>query len=394
MKRMEHTIGSRMTGLMRLARIPLLTALTALAVVSCGGSDDAPDTPTPNPPIPPQSKVETPIAFSGSLSEGGSESHARTRATTTPLSATHQTFYAWAYKNPSSGSTETVMKNFTVNWQDGSEGSTTTNSRGWEYVNQQASGGTEQSVKYWDFDVTDYRFFGYAGTGFTADDTHTTGLDPYVTLVCTVDADDELVMTSSSPLYSKLWYKTGSAVAASILPVTLEFMRPIARVRFMYKASDESAVFMLDDQHFKPTDPEKVIVTAGTFTVTYPLSGDEPDDTKESWSVTGGTSSLPNGFEQDYYEDDNDPDTPADPNAGKWYAVLPANSQGPYTLSVKVNTVERSVVVPAEFMKWQPGYQYTYIFKISDDGILALEGVLSGFAPWNTTEATHSVFNW
>jgi len=172
--------------------------------------------------------------------------------------------------------------------------------------------------------------------------------------------------------------------------VTLVFLQPFAKVRFMYKASDETAVFILNDQHFKPTDPLKSIYTMGTFTVTYPLIG----TTEETWEVTGGSTSLPDGFVQEYYEDDDDPDTPVDPNAGKWYVVLPAKDQGSYTLSVKINNADRTAVVPAEYMNWQPGYQYTYVFKITDSGVLALDGVYSGFAPWNTEAATHNIYNW
>ena len=383
-----------MTGLMRFAGILLLTALTAFAMVSCGGSDDAPDTPTPNPPIPPQSKVETPIAFSGSLSEGGSESHARTRATTTPLSATHQTFYAWAYKNPSSGSTETVMKNFTVNYISNSAGSTTTNSRGWEYVNQQPDDNTkpEQSVKYWDFDVTDYRFFGYAGSGVATTYSSSASANPSVSLSFTANAASADLNLSGEnpdqvPLYSKLWYKSGTDLATeSTQPVQLVFLQPYVKVRFLFKQS-ESEDYVLMNPCFRPKVTSKIIATAGTFTVTYPMTG----ATEESWSVTGGTTSLPNGFEQDYYEDDNDPD-----NAGKWYVVLPAHadSQGSYTLSVKVNGEDKTTVVPAQYMEWRPGYEYTYIFKITDGGTPALYNVLAGFAQWDESVSSYTVYNW
>ena len=405
MKRMEHTIGSRMTGLMRLAGIPLLTALTALAVVSCG-SDDAPDTPTPNPPVPPQPKVETPIAFSGSLSEGGSESHARTRATTNPLSATHQTFYAWAYKNPSSGSTETVMKNFTVNYISNSAGSTTTNSRGWEYVNQQPDDNTkpEQSVKYWDFDVTDYRFFGYAGSGVATTYSSSASANPSVSLSFTANAASADLNLSGEnpdqvPLYSKLWYKSGTDLATeSTQPVQLVFLQPYVKVRFLFKQS-ESEDYVLMNPCFRPKVTSKIIATAGTFTVTYPLTGTV---TEESWSVTP-TSSGTEGtdylteFVQDYYEADDgetDPDILA--NQKKWYVVLPAHadSQGSYTLSVKVNGEDKTTVVPAQYMEWRPGYEYTYIFKITDGGTPALYNVLAGFAQWDESVSSYTVYNW
>lgn len=376
MRRMNHTIGSRVAGLMRLASILLLSALTAFAVVSCGGSDDTPDTSTPSQP-----KGNMPIAFSGDLSEGKSESHARTRA---DLSVTHQTFYAWAYKNPASGSTETVMQEYTVKWIDGSAGSTTTNSRGWEYVNQQASG-TVQSIKYWDFSAADYRFFGYAGSGVDVTSTSTS-----VSFSFSVDATTANLesMTSSTPLFSKLWYKTGSAIANDIIPVQLEFLQPYVKVRFIFKQSAPADVnFYKKDIRFAPKDDTKKIATAGTFTVTYPLKG---NSTTELWSVSSTTT-------LDYLSQADDVvGNPPVSDDGNWYVVLPAHAedQGPYTLSLKVNNEQRSVIVPAQYMEWRPGYEYTYIFKITDVGGVALDGVVAGFRDWTTEEKNKEIYNW
>jgi hypothetical protein len=374
---------------MRLARILLLSTLTALVVVSCGGSDDVLDIPTPNPPIPPQPKEETPIAFSGDLSEGKSESHARTRATTNPLSATHQTFFAWAYKNPSSGSTETVMKNFTVKYVSNSAGSTTTNTQGWEYVNQQPANGTEQSVKYWDFSATAYRFFGYTGTGVTTsyspDETVPTSVSlSFTASVATNPQADPvtLPLTASTPLYSKLWHKLGTDLAAeSTQPVQLVFLQPYVKVRFLFKQSD-SEEFVLTNKKFSPTNNTIIIATAGTFTVTYPMTG----ATEESWSVTGGTTTLTNA--------DNDPIGFTVDNS--WYVVLPAHAgnQGSYTLFVTVNGEDKTAIVPAQYMEWRPGYEYTYIFKITDGGTPVFYNVLAGFAQWDESESSHTVYNW
>ena len=398
MRRMKHTIGSRVADLMRLACILLLTALTALVVVSCGGSDDTPDTPTPNPPVPPQPKVDAPIAFSGSLSEGESESHARTRATTNPLSATHQTFYAWAYKNTSSAP-ENVMQNYTVNYTSGSAGTTTSNSSGWEYVNQQPGGGTEQSIKYWDFTANDYRFFGYAGSGVTpsysisGDANH-----PSVSLSFAVDATTANLTTlsASTPLYSKLWHKVGSAIASDISPVTLEFLQPYVKVRFLFRQSESAeTIFILTEQSFRPTDTNKKIYTKGTFTMTYPLA---ETSTEETWNVTPRTEETDyylTALTQDYYEaasDETDPNILA--HQKMWYVVLPTVYQGTYTLTVKVNNDPRTVVVPEQYMDWLPGYEYTYVFKITDPGGVELESVQAGFNPWTVYSGAKNIFNW
>jgi len=372
--------------------------------VACGGSDDV-ITPAPPVPDPPQPKAEVAIAFSGSLGEGESESHARTRATTNPLSATHQTFYAWAYKNPASGNTETVMQNYTVNWQENSAGSTTTNSRGWEYVNQQESSTVPvQSIKYWDFSAADYRFFGYAGSGVDA----TTSTSVSFSFDVDATTPNLETLTATTPLYSKLWYNTGEAISDNIQPVQLVFLQPYVKVRFLFRQSEPpETIFTLSGITFGPTTPDppavaKTIALTGTFTVTYPLSG--VTTTEETWVVaptspgTADTDYL-TAFTEDYYvfsEDGfNREDVPATP-AGekKWYTVLPAKDQGTYTLTVFVNGEERNVVVPAQYMNWQPGYEYTYVFKITERGTVELEGLQSAFVPWKTDDGDHPIYNW
>ena len=411
MRRERFTDKRMLTGLKRLVGSLLLLAVTVLIVVSCGGSDDTPD--TPNPPVPQQPKTDIPIAFSGSLSEGESESHARTRATTTPLSATHQTFYVWAYKNPASGSTETVMKDYTVNYVSGSAGSTSSNSTGWEYVNQQASSGTEQSIKYWDFTATDYRFFGYAGTNvkktYTPNETAPTSVSlSFDASVASNPQQDPvaLPLDASTLLYSKLWYKAnGELPAQKDLPVTLQFLQPYVKVRFMFRQSESAeTVFALTDMNFRPTPPtgsgtQKEIATEGTFSVTYPMSGAMTED----WSVPPAsvTATLNHvtegeykGFTQDYYEAASDATDEVKAAQKMWYVVLPAKDQGTYTLSVKVNNELRNVVVPAQYMNWQPGYEYTYIFKITDPGGVELDGVQVGFSPWTEITGSKDIYNW
>jgi len=141
------------------------------------------------------------------------------------------------------------------------------------------------------------------------------------------------------------------------------------------------------------SDPQKEIATAGTFTVTYPMSG----ATTETWAIAG-TDYL-TAFTQDYYEDDDDPETPAGLNARKWYVVLPAHAldQGDYTLSVTINNEPdpRTVVVPQQYMNWQPGFEYTYIFKITDSGGVTFDGLeVVKIIPWTPYEEEREVYNW
>ncbi len=407
MRRERMTVESMLTGLKRSVGTLLLLTATVFTVVSCSGSDD---TLAPNPPVPPQPGIEKPIVFSGNLSEGKSENHARTRAgLETILPDGQKNFKVWTVKNsgytdPNYTDPQFVMWNYNVKWINGSAGTTTSNTNDWEYVNQQEGTATEQSIKYWDYDAKAYRFFGYAGTGVTVDGSaaSTTSVSLSFTVpAAATNPQSEPVTQPASPYYSKLWFSTGNRDNYPNKqfgqPVQLEFLKPYVKVRFMFRLSDASNTnISLSEQSFKPTtaDPPadtKTIATAGTFTVTYPLTGTA---TEESWSVKNVTSSLTE-FDQDYYEAASG-ETDATVLAGqkKWYVVLPAVDQGTYTLSVKVNSELKEVVVPAQYMNWQPGYEYTYIFKITDSGALVLYDVVAGFAPWNESVSPHPVFNW
>lgn len=378
----------------------MVLMMAATLWFGCGGSGDEPGGSSV-----PQPNGDAPISFSGSLGEGESESHARTRTTTNPLSVTHQTFYAWAYKNPASGGTETVMQNYTVNWQENTIGSTATNSRGWEYVNQQESG-TVQSIKYWDFSAANYRFFGYTGDGVSKSYSPNSTSPTQVTISFHVDATTANLDLSGDdadeiPLYSKLWYKTGPQLTSD--PVQLVFLQPYVRVRFLFRQSEPAeTVFTLTDISFKPTN-DLPIARAGTFKVTYPLSvSTTTEETEETWDVDQVTEDQAknlSAFTEDYYvkaEDGfNRENAPATiEGEKKWYTVIPAKDQGTYTLTVTVNGEVRTVVVPAKYMNWQPGYEYTYLFQITERGIVELVGLQSGFAEWVQKEAGHSIYNW
>ena len=63
-------------------------------------------------------------------------------------------------------------------------------------------------------------------------------------------------------------------------------------------------------------------------------------------------------------------------------------------MNVIVNNNERTAVVPAAYMSWLPGYSYTYIFKITEDGGVEIDLVQSAVTPWTELENDHSVYNW
>ena len=157
---------------------------------------------------------------------------------------------------------------------------------------------------------------------------------------------------------------------------------------------------------FYPTKPigsstTPVINTAGTVSVTYPLKGTE---TVETWTTTGITSSI-QAFTIDYYETPSPIPTghPVDgqsttwPNSPqKWYTVLPNTTQGSYTVEVAVVSNDvKTAIVPAEYMQWKPGYEYTYKFKITETGGITMDIIQVAINDWtNRQSSQHTVYNW
>jgi hypothetical protein len=63
-------------------------------------------------------------------------------------------------------------------------------------------------------------------------------------------------------------------------------------------------------------------------------------------------------------------------------------------MTVSVNGTQKTAVVPAQYMSWKPGYSYTYIFKITEEGGVVVDLVQTAVTPWTDMTIVHSVYNW
>lgn len=359
----------RSTGLPRLLRPLFLLAVLGLAA-ACSEESGVPVVPEP-----PATSAD-PIAFSSGLAS----TEDITRASGLENDAT--TFRVWAYKNMSHdnsagyGDLQTVIDGYTVNWIANTANTTSSNTNDWEYVNQQPEGSTEQSIKYWDWSATAYRFFGTTATTVTPDTT-----DP--TAVIFTFSGLDATKAAVAPYYSKLWFSTGNLVDYPDKqfgkPVKMEFVKPFARVRFIFTFADGLSLgpYDLSGISFRPADLTKGIATEGTVVISYPLAG---DGTKETWSSTP----TPDGGMEYFSKPD------------QWYTVLPIAAQGAYTVKVVVVGGDaKTAVVPAEFMSWTPGYQYTYRFKITEGGGVTLDDVQVAINSWvDGGDVDHPIYNW
>lgn len=398
------TIKTIISPIEQIGIIILICLISLTCLTSCGGSGDD-DLMVSSQPEP-GTGAATAISFSCSESMEA----AVTRAAGTPLSDAATSFRVWAYKSmsydvgtQSYSNNQTVMPNYTVNYGASTANTTSSNTNGWEYVNQQTGVEPEQTIKYWDWGAAAYRFFAVTGWGgnLPADPEEIAANKAYKSnetssvyeFTMLADASSEVAM-ASTPYFSHLWFSTGNADVYPDKqfgkPVTLEFLKPYTRVRFIFKYVYPREGIVLGSPSFKSTNDDD-IVRKGTFTVSYPLTGTA---TSESFTVTpdGTDAKVLDAFTEDYDPDD---DTKVYTVSNKgWYTVLPNIGQGSYTLSVTVNGAAKYAVVPAEYMHWLPGYSYTYIFKITEEGGIEIGWVEYVMTPWTEMESTWTVYNW
>ena len=363
-------------------------------------------------PEPTPAQTAMPIAFAASQGE-----RAVTRADI-PLEQYTNSFRVWGFKNMTEssgtyGERQTVMDEYTVQWTANTAYTSATNTDGWEYL---LTAFPEQSIKFWDFSAKAYRFFGVAEMSAVPGtwDFDTDPDDAYK-YTCSVDGSNE----GDAPFIAHLWFSTNDADDYPDRryghPVTLEFIKPLSKVRFLFVHADPtvSPLPTLVEPDFRPEAPGQHIATAGTVSVSFPTRGAE---TQESWSsVPDFSSKYLVSFTTPYTENvyftaeeitaaESVPDAPAHGKTTsdiktlgsyQWYSVLPVESQGTYLLTVTVNGEDRSCTVPATFMAWKPGYSYTYIFKVNDEGGVELDNVSIGIKDWGIgVETPHFIYNW
>lgn len=384
-----------------------LISLILLTLLGCGGGSSEDDLAAPQVTGVPGDEL-VPITFNGYQ---GNET-AETRANSgTPLYEVAKKFQVWGYKNMSA-ETQEVFPCYQVDWHANSAATSATNTNNWDYIGTVAS----QTIKFWDWSAQAYRFFAVTGWSGAAppeppatyeankaygayganNETYSVSMlvdaSPVLDGEGKYDKDATDAKLAEAPYFSRLWYSTGNPTDYPDKqfgkPVTLEFVQPYARVRFVFIYVYPREGINLTEKSFKPTDGSK-IYRKGTVTVSYPLTG---TSTIESYT-THEVETTDTTYICEDYDPENDGKVYTKTNKG-WYTVVPNTSQGSYTLSVKVNGAVKTAVVPAEYMQWKPGYGYTYIFKITDEGGIKIGWVDYAVTPWTEMQADRTVYNW
>ena len=347
-------------------------------------------------------------------------------------------FYVYGIKNETTvgpgilTSDNLVFQNYKVTYTDGSANSSTSNSTGWEYVgntlttgeaaNMDNSGAATQTIKYWDYNASSYTFYAFA----VANDDLENGnikvskvtdyaLDAYrngYTVDVTADADPTKLYLSKRVEIMSSANKDQTQVNEYGGRVNMEFRNAMAKVRVgMYEtipgytltidafriADNASPAF--GDMTTAKTDgfaanlPYVKKGTAGTMSVIY------KDENTTEVNVPAvifnaahdNVLALGSNLCQGKQLGDKATGVVYDQAGGDYTCVYPMEGNGS-NMKLKVDFTLHSTVgetievknataeVPAAYLKWRPGYAYTYIFKISDQTNATI-GSLTGLYP-------------
>lgn len=339
---------------------------------------------------PEQDDLLIPEPQQGSISFGGNsgswQDAPTSRAGETGLETIEKSFRVWGYKNTGGNKTDgftepqKVMDGYIVNWNQPAAG----NTGNWEYsgiVNTKLN--ATQTVKYWDYSATCYRYFAFSPegakvtttilqeggnstsqAGTTSEESSSNQTDKASKVSFQIPFEyKEDAKSSSTPYISDLWLsdnqnfgdnkKYGACVKLTFAPI-------VTKVRIIFKYPENITNISIKDISFKKTDGE--VSTAGNIRITYPITGTETQRVY-SWEPTkNGIINLSVPYEE---EKDKIHQTT---EIGKWYFVPPIGEQGTYTMTATIDGKTSTAIIPAEYMQWKAGYQYTYIFKITEAG--------------------------
>lgn len=355
----------------------------ALCLLSCShsGQDD--------PFIPGSS--ESGIAFggnSGKWQEADSRAWAQTGSRTgegeTGLETLFSSFRVWGFKTKTdalrdggngTAAIQKVMEGYLVDWN--------ATDKAWEYIGKQNPAlNLTQTIKYWDYSASSYRFMAYA---------YEDAKDANVTVTSSTDASQsktefkipyafsDAATSTTTPYISELWVSNNQSTGQNKYgeQVKLTFAPLIAKVRFKFKYA-EGQEPKITDISFKDSRWQKdatgnwqwtganedITPIGGTIVISYPLSENNTQVLKswENTKVGPLELTIP-------YEEETDPIHQTD-TYQKWYYMLPMDiadyKQGSYTITAKVNSNPVSATVDSKYTKWEAGCQYTYTFKISE----------------------------
>ncbi len=408
---------------------PALYILAALSLTACAYDEDTATVPYAN-------GGEGIIAFSNAVSP-------YTRAEKTGKEAADLLgghFYVYGIKNEGVAGAgqlsadNLVFENYKVTYTDGSAHTSVSNSAGWEYVGEQLTdqeaanlqnnaGTGAQLIKYWDYNAADYTFYALAVAGndlkdgkITAEKVNDYTYNPYrngykLTLAADADptqlyvanrewieATDNHDPTQSNAYGGKVNF-TFRSVMAKVRVAMYETIPGYSLTIDAFRIAPDEATPSFGNMTTTATTAFAANLTnssagkAGVMEIAYKDKQTKEenvpvvifDGTKDNVLTLGDNLkagvTLGESVDAVVYDRTGGTYTPVYPMEGnanslKLKVDFTLKSKAGETIEVKNATAE----VPASFLKWRPGYAYTYIFKISDQTNATI-GSLTGLYP-------------
>lgn len=430
-KKKTYTLGVRACRAHRPISSVACAVLALAALTACSSSEDEALLPPTPPVITYPTQNELPMTFSIAMAE---TENSTTRAA--PLQGTEaaeklgKSFVVDGYKFTSGTSDygpQAVFAQTPVTYTDGTAGSTSSNTHGWDYVVE----ANNQFIRYWDQAAFGYVFWAYAPKELKDATT-----EPKA--VATLGGDKKSATITISNLKGGAKAPTSSAYMS--LPTivnptsaqvqfqgatTLKFQQPLARIRIGFLSGEDDLSMLspkelhISDVEFAPVANSPSITIAGGVTANYSWTN-SGDATNPNFNTTISYEPAPTSNVSElefnnygayhatnqYYTLTTDhyvenalyvyATETKDAGAGQvtvtspseadkriekqWFYVFPENTLKEWRLSIKtkVNGIDsdKTAVVPATYMKWLPNHQYTYIFKVSPGNVdLSIVGV-------------------
>lgn len=320
-------------------------------------------------------------------------------------------FVVFGYKTMSDATKQTVFSNYQANYVTNTANTSESNSANWEYVGYKSlttdmsgntgvagntSSGNDQTIKYWDYSASNYKFYAYSlGAGKAGNPvTYANGSMMSTSDTYTLEGDqDQLASCYISEL------KTISDPSGSTpTEVDLRFLSIQSKLQLgFYETIPGYSVKNLkfyDSSTDDASDGTPVLFAAsstlpkkGTYTVTF--DGEGKPQLAWAAAASEGTqanvafsSTLTSYAGKEYLETDETVYLGRASNEAtktEEKDVLPYPTGTDLTLKVDYTLLSRdrtgetievkgaTAIVPAAFAQWKPNYKYTYLFKISDN---------------------------
>lgn len=398
----------------------IFLAASALTLASCSSDDFLGDTPGSTP-----TSANSAIKFDGNAGKISRANQTGEDAATS-LGNNYVVVGFKGNETTKANATTYAFDHYNVNYKTQTAGTTTSNTKGWEYVGQDmnvkgtkpaaalAESAKTQTIKYWDNSCSSYDFLAFSmGKGYTSTGGGTpeyatpskVAKDKLATAAYTLKGN---VNTLSECYISDM--KTVEKTNYKANAVEMQFRHLTSKVRIAL--FENVPGYVISDVKFHTDSYSNGVYTegqtkgtlygtfnnAGTLTVSFPTTGTANNSNSDynkahvsfSPDATDGTVNKVEFSNVNYECQKEDQiaekssylsQSAAKPSyCGGYINVLPAETNSsPANLRIDykltatdgtgevINVKNAKATVPAQYTAWKHGYAYTYIFKISEN---------------------------